>query len=132
MCLHFVFFLIIRLPPRSTRTDTLFPYTPPFRSLDSHPHPDWPLQWLNRLLFDRVLSREALEPALQLPLVPSWRRLIERRLQQGYVEDWGRRLAGPPRDLRPPNIAVVAWHSRPSQGHATWPPPPTTPPPTST
>src|SRR3546814_7095040 len=27
-----VFFLIIRLPPRSTRTDTLFPYTTLFRS----------------------------------------------------------------------------------------------------
>src|SRR3546814_14316382 len=29
----FVFFLMIRRPPRSTRTDTLFPYTPLFRSL---------------------------------------------------------------------------------------------------
>src|SRR3546814_17548408 len=28
----FVFFLIIRRPPRSTRTDTLFPYTTLFRS----------------------------------------------------------------------------------------------------
>src|SRR3546814_13259502 len=26
------FFLMIRRPPRSTRTDTLFPYTTPFRS----------------------------------------------------------------------------------------------------
>src|SRR3546814_1603136 len=31
ICLFF-FFLMIRLPPRSTRTDTLFPYTPLFRS----------------------------------------------------------------------------------------------------
>src|SRR3546814_5173242 len=30
MC--FVFFLMIRRPPRSTRTDTLFPYTTLFRS----------------------------------------------------------------------------------------------------
>src|SRR3546814_554259 len=29
----FFFFLMIRLPPRSTRTDTLFPYTTLFRSL---------------------------------------------------------------------------------------------------
>src|SRR3546814_4304461 len=29
-----VFFLIIRRPPRSTRTDTLFPYTTLFRSPD--------------------------------------------------------------------------------------------------
>src|SRR3546814_17002659 len=28
------FFLMIRLPPRSTRTDTLFPYTTLFRSPD--------------------------------------------------------------------------------------------------
>src|SRR3546814_15324058 len=29
-----VFFLMIRRPPRSTRTDTLFPYTTLFRSLE--------------------------------------------------------------------------------------------------
>src|SRR3546814_11464625 len=34
MCLSviYVFFLMIRRPPRSTRTDTLFPYTTLFRS----------------------------------------------------------------------------------------------------
>src|SRR3546814_14962898 len=32
----FFFFLMIRRPPRSTRTDTLFPYTTLFRSLDTH------------------------------------------------------------------------------------------------
>src|SRR3546814_2681243 len=33
MCvLYFFFFLMIRRPPRSTRTDTLFPYTTLFRS----------------------------------------------------------------------------------------------------
>src|SRR3546814_2921075 len=31
--LYFVFFLRIRRPPRSTRTDTLFPYTTLFRSM---------------------------------------------------------------------------------------------------
>src|SRR3546814_13429723 len=31
----FFFFLMIRRPPRSTRTDTLFPYTTLFRSVDS-------------------------------------------------------------------------------------------------
>src|SRR3546814_20513404 len=30
------FFLMIRRPPRSTRTDTLFPYTTLFRSPDIH------------------------------------------------------------------------------------------------
>src|SRR3546814_20980083 len=31
----FIFFLMIRRPPRSTRTDTLFPYTTLFRSFPS-------------------------------------------------------------------------------------------------
>lgn len=64
--------------------------------LEARPHPEWTLQRLGRLLFDRVLARELLEPALALPLVPSWRRLLERRLQSRDVEDWGRRLDGPP------------------------------------
>src|SRR3546814_7900098 len=35
-CLYgFFFFLMIRRPPRSTRTDTLFPYTTLFRSRNS-------------------------------------------------------------------------------------------------
>src|SRR3546814_11862344 len=34
-CMFFlIFFLMIRRPPRSTRTDTLFPYTTLFRSVD--------------------------------------------------------------------------------------------------
>src|SRR3546814_13783270 len=33
MVLFIIFFLMIRRPPRSTRTDTLFPYTTLFRSL---------------------------------------------------------------------------------------------------
>src|SRR3546814_12345671 len=44
--LPFFFFLMIRRPPRSTRTDTLFPYATLFRSLargDIVPlHPDFP------------------------------------------------------------------------------------------
>src|SRR3546814_6676075 len=34
-----VFFLMIRRPPRSTRTDTLFPYTTLFRSQHRRPSP---------------------------------------------------------------------------------------------
>src|SRR3546814_3485580 len=34
----FIFFLMIRRPPRSTRTDTLFPYTTLFRSCTRRPH----------------------------------------------------------------------------------------------
>src|SRR3546814_11501430 len=52
-----LFFLMIRRPPRSTRTDTLFPYTTLFRSLRSLV---WPLffdhtrheaeRWTRRLI----------------------------------------------------------------------------------
>src|SRR3546814_5938907 len=35
------FFLMIRRPPRSTRTDTLFPYTTLFRSLDVASEQAW-------------------------------------------------------------------------------------------
>src|SRR3546814_13352566 len=34
VCFVVFFFLMIRRPPRSTRTDTLFPYTTLFRSFD--------------------------------------------------------------------------------------------------
>src|SRR3546814_14227109 len=33
----YIFFLMIRRPPRSTRTDTLFPYTTLFRAPDLEP-----------------------------------------------------------------------------------------------
>src|SRR3546814_3161904 len=39
--LHFLFFLMIRRPPRATRTDTLFPYTTLFRSPRSKPSRVW-------------------------------------------------------------------------------------------
>src|SRR3546814_1135333 len=35
MCVIVFFFLMIRRPPRSTRTDTLFPYTTLFRSSEA-------------------------------------------------------------------------------------------------
>ena len=58
--------------------------------------PEWPLRRLMRLLADRVLEPEQLEEALRLPLVPSWRTLLERRLASSRVEDWTRRIEGPP------------------------------------
>src|SRR3546814_7381406 len=41
MCLFFIFFLMIRRPPRSTRTDTLFPYTTLFSSELITPRYGW-------------------------------------------------------------------------------------------
>src|SRR3546814_1051864 len=48
------FFLMLRRPPRSTRTDTLFPYTTLFRSvggeqfIDAEPRPDLPHEHADR------------------------------------------------------------------------------------
>src|SRR3546814_13107032 len=49
MYLLLIFFLMIRRPPRSTRTDTLFPYTTLFRSL--HPRENAPVV---ELVFTRL------------------------------------------------------------------------------
>src|SRR3546814_11172640 len=59
---HFLFsffFLSIRRPPRSTRTDTLFPYTTLFRS-----HPSWTLRRRSR----HGVSRPGVAPASRQPL----------------------------------------------------------------
>src|SRR3546814_3131867 len=40
-CLVLIFFLMIRRPPRSTRTDTLLPYTTLFRSVDALVRSAW-------------------------------------------------------------------------------------------
>ena len=59
------------------------------------PHPHWPLPRLAELLYRRTLDRGELAAALELPLVPSWRAVFERRLEQGGTESWASRLAGP-------------------------------------
>src|SRR3546814_1913624 len=74
-----VFFLMIRLPPRSTRTDTLFPYTTLFRSRF----------WFFRVCSVPVGSIQALQkrrqaprqapPLLRPPQPPFLRRLRARR-----------------------------------------------------
>lgn len=64
--------------------------------LRERPFPDWPLRRLGALLFRPVLDPALLEPALALPLVPSHRRVIERRLANRAVEQWAKRLDGSP------------------------------------
>ncbi|GAA5073932.1 MOSC domain-containing protein [Lysobacter panacisoli] len=60
-------------------------------------HPDWSIRRLSDLLFNRTLDRDWLQDAAQLPLPPSWRKLIEHRLAHAAVESWERRLHGPER-----------------------------------
>lgn len=64
--------------------------------LSARPWPQWPLQRIAAMLFVRTLDRDELAAALALPLVPSWRKLVEARLARGEVEDWSKRIDGPP------------------------------------
>jgi len=57
-------------------------------------HADWPLSRLSAVLFDKRVEPELLRECLALPLVPSWRRTLERRLEKAEVEDWAPRLQG--------------------------------------
>ncbi len=61
------------------------------------PFPQWTLARLIEVLYRRDAPPSVLEALLALPLVPSWRRLFERRLAQGTIEDWSPRLDGPAR-----------------------------------
>src|SRR3546814_19941488 len=74
----FIFFLMIRRPPRSTRTDTLFPYTTLFRS---HPGKlfgapvaagsmggDGPLQCAGAERYRRLLPVFRCDPACRVPI----------------------------------------------------------------
>lgn len=57
--------------------------------------PQWPLPRLWRLLYVDMLDRDELAALAALALLPEgWRRLAERRLATGVVEDWERRLSG--------------------------------------
>lgn len=55
---------------------------------------DWPLSRLSSIFCEKQLDAELLRECLALPLVPSWRKTLERRLESGVVEDWGPRLRG--------------------------------------
>src|SRR3546814_20140226 len=86
---YFCFFLMIRRPPRSTRTDTRFPYTTLFRS-----------RLLGMALdIDVELRRHEVAPhhvGFQLGHVDAVRResperLVERRRHVAHVEDEGDR-----------------------------------------
>lgn len=59
------------------------------------PWPQWSLQRIAGLLYTRTLDFGELRAAMALPLVPSWRKLVETRLARGAVEDWGARIDGP-------------------------------------
>src|SRR3546814_12869274 len=58
MVYNYIVFLIIRRPPRSTRTDTLFPYTTLFRSTRQDRFPPDPATTLRNQRRPRRLNRQ--------------------------------------------------------------------------
>ena len=76
----------VRVPGRVAAGDLL--------ALQERPHPQWPLARLAELLYRRGIEPSVLVEVLRLPLVPSWRTLFERRLANGQVESWDKRLHG--------------------------------------
>ncbi|MBF8733643.1 MULTISPECIES: MOSC domain-containing protein [Pseudomonas] len=62
--------------------------------LVERPHGEWSVARLSAVLFDKRLEPELLRECLALPLVPSWRKTLQRRLEQRQIEDWAPRLHG--------------------------------------
>src|SRR3546814_15046752 len=78
------FFLMIRRPPRSTRTDTLFPYTTLFRSQLKRNRYYRLVRWMERRLPEQHRYWHALPAVSLLPPIcpvesPSARRVIRRQ-----------------------------------------------------
>ncbi|MGU3812144.1 MOSC domain-containing protein [Vibrio diabolicus] len=65
--------------------------------LCERPYPEWPLARIMGAVFTGCLDREELTKLSELPLVESWGKLVERRLETGEVEDWEMRLVDPTR-----------------------------------
>lgn len=57
-------------------------------------HREWSIARLSGVLFDKRPETALLEECLALPLVPSWRKNLQRRLEQRQVKDWTSRLQG--------------------------------------
>src|SRR3546814_4452658 len=91
LLLSHLFFLTLRRPPRSTRTDTLFPYTTLFRSQ----HPPMLARRRHSTLRRRLRSprpKSGLAVA-ELELLPAAARAggVARRLVPVGLHDWGAR-----------------------------------------
>src|SRR3546814_14511862 len=96
-----------RRPPRATRTDTLFPYTPRFRS-------PWGL--IKRVYLPAVMPE--LITGAQLAFGNAWRALISAEMLIGFGKGLGRSLAysGEIADMTGvmANILVIAKNGRAS------------------
>lgn len=58
------------------------------------PHPSHTVERLLALIRDRETRPDEMASVLALPLSAAWRKLFERRMQSGQVEDWSSRMQG--------------------------------------
>ncbi len=63
--------------------------------LIERPYPEWPLSNIMKPIFDSSLNKEELVPLSQLPLVESWKKLIQKRIDTNNIENWSPRIYGP-------------------------------------
>lgn len=63
-------------------------------SLLHRPYPEWSLARVNAVIFSEQINLAELEAFIQLPLTPSWQKMIEQRIHSGQVEDMHSRLYG--------------------------------------
>lgn len=54
--------------------------------------PCWSLYRIMKTVFSGCLNPETLGELLNLPLVPSWRKVVEQRIETKIVENWDKRL----------------------------------------
>ncbi|TVR54433.1 MAG: MOSC domain-containing protein [Puniceicoccaceae bacterium] len=64
--------------------------------LEQRPLPEWNLDRLMRLIFDRNAPWDEVRAGLELPLPESWERLLRGRLERPSEEESAPRLEGPP------------------------------------
>lgn len=62
--------------------------------LVERPFPSHSVAEILALIRDGEIDAGRLRPVLELPLTTSWRKLFEKRLSEGQVEDWAARLTG--------------------------------------
>ncbi|NOH71748.1 MOSC domain-containing protein [Vibrio pectenicida] len=63
--------------------------------LCDRPYPEWSLARIMSVIFEGCLETSELQKLAQLPLVESWKKLVDRRISDGVVEDWSPRIEGP-------------------------------------
>ncbi len=63
-------------------------------NLLERPYPEWNLYRMAEIIYSGCLEPDVLKALSELPLTPSWVKMINFRLQERKVEDWNRRLYG--------------------------------------